>query len=165
MPYRLPSQHLNTQDSIQHRLSYLKGKVESISEMTKFLIEETRRNDMLCTEVIAKRQCQCNNDFDKKSVQEGNNELQKRVTELERIVISGILKPNQTSSDRKIKDFKLLLMMKRSLNNSDRHLHEKRKNANCDDETQNHQPTAKIKVRKKGKQYQRPHDHQTIAII
>ena len=64
---RLPSQHLNTQDSIQQRLSYLEGKVESISEMFKFLIKEKRRNDMLFTEIIAKRQCQCNNDFEKKA--------------------------------------------------------------------------------------------------
>ena len=62
---RLPSQHLNTQDSTQDRLSYLEGKVESINEMCKFLMEEKRRNDILFTEVIAKRQCQCSNDFEK----------------------------------------------------------------------------------------------------
>ena len=64
---RLPSQHLNTQDSTQHRLSYLEGKVKSINEMLKFLIEEKRRNDILFTKVIAKLQCQCNNDFEKKA--------------------------------------------------------------------------------------------------
>ena len=84
MPYdattpqtRLPSQHLKTQDSTQHRLSYLEGKVERIN---KFLMEEKRRNDLLFTGVIAKRQCQCDNDFEKKSLQEENNQLQKRVT-------------------------------------------------------------------------------------
>ena len=56
---RLPSQHLNTQDSTQHRLSYFEGKVESIYEMFKFLMEGKRRNDILFTRVIAKRQCQC----------------------------------------------------------------------------------------------------------
>ena len=80
---RLPSQHLKSQeDSTQHRLSYLKGKVESINEMFKFLMEEKRRNDLLFTGVIAKQQCQCDNDVEKKSLQEENNQLQKRVTEL-----------------------------------------------------------------------------------
>ena len=51
---RLPSQHLKTHDSTQHRLSYLEGKVESINEMFKFLMEEKRRNDLLFTGVIAK---------------------------------------------------------------------------------------------------------------
>ena len=41
---RLPSQHLKTQDSTQHRLAYLKGKVESINEMFKFLMEEKSDN-------------------------------------------------------------------------------------------------------------------------
>ena len=79
---RLPSRHQNTQDSTQHRLSYLEGKVESINEMFKFIMEEKRRNGILFTEVIAQRQCQCNNDFDKKSLQEENNQLQKPATEL-----------------------------------------------------------------------------------
>ena len=63
---RLPFQHLKTQDSTQHKPSYLEGKVESNNEMFKFLMEEKRRNDLLFTGVIAKRQCQCDNDFEKK---------------------------------------------------------------------------------------------------
>ena len=83
---------------------------------------------MLFTEVIAKRQCQCNNDFRKKSFQEENNQLQKCVTELERIVIFGDFKAKRNIiRDRKIKDFKLLLTMKRSLNNSDQRLHKETK--------------------------------------
>ena len=59
-------------------------------------MEEERRNDLIFTKVIAKRQCQCDNGFEKKSLQEENNQLQKHVTELERIVISGDfkVKPN-----------------------------------------------------------------------
>ena len=104
---RLPSQHLNTQDSTQHRLSYLEGKVESINEMFKFLMEEKRRNDILFTEVIAKPQCQCNNDFEKKSLQEENNQLQKRVTELEMIVISGDFKAKPNIIRQKDKRFQV----------------------------------------------------------
>ena len=49
-----PPHQLKTQDSTQYRLSYLEGKVESISEMFKILMEEKRRNDLLFTGVIAK---------------------------------------------------------------------------------------------------------------
>ena len=41
--------------------------------------------------------------------------------------------------------------MKGSLNNSDKRLHKEKKNANCDAETRNHQPNARLKARKHGK--------------
>ena len=135
MPYdattpqtRLPSQHLKTQDSTQHRLSYLEGKVESISEIFKFLMEEKRRNDSLFTGVITKRPCQCDNDFEKKSLQEENNLLQKRVTELERIVISGDFKAKPNIIRQKDKRSQVSVDDEEvTLNNSDKRLHKEKK--------------------------------------
>ena len=46
-----------------------------------------------------------NNDFDKKSLQEENNQLQKCVTELERIVIYGDLKAKPNIIRQKDKRF------------------------------------------------------------
>ena len=104
---RLPSQHLKTQDSTHDRLSYLEGKVESINKMFKFLMEEKRRNDLLFTGVIAKPQCHCDNDFEKKSLQEENNQFQKRVTEFERIAISGDFKAKPNIIRQKDKRFQV----------------------------------------------------------
>ena len=163
---RLPSQHLKTQDSTQHRLSYLEGKVESINEMFKFLMEEKRRNDLIFTGVIAKRQCQCDNDFEKKSLQEENNQLQKRVTELERIVISGDFKAKPNIIRQKDKRSQVSVDDEEVTEQFRQTPTQREKNANCYAETRNHQPNARLKAKKNmRKQHRRHHDHLTIAII
>ena len=144
---RLPSQHLKTQDSTQHRLSYLEGIAESISEMFKFLTEEKRRNDLLFTGVIAMRQCQCDNDFEKKSLQEENNQLQMRVTELERIVISGDFKAKPNIIRKKDKRAQVSVDDEEVTEQFRQTPTQREKNA----ETRNHQPNARLKARKYGK--------------
>ena len=148
---RLPSQHLKTQDSTQHRLSYLEGKVESIDEMCKFLMEEKRRNDLLFTGVIAKRQCQCDNDFEKKSLQEENDQLQKRVTELERIVICGDFKAKPNIIRQKDKRFQVSVDDGEVTEQLRQTPTQREKSATCGAETRNHQPNARLKARKHGK--------------
>ena len=151
---RLPSQHLKTQDSTQDRLSYLEGKVESINEMFKFLMEEERRNDSLFTGVIAKRQCQCDNDFEKKSLQEENNQLQKRVTEFERIIISGDSKAKPNISRQKDKRFQVSVDDEEVTEQFRQTPTQREENANyCDVETLNHQPNARLKAKNMGKQH------------
>ena len=142
--------------------SRLEGKVESINEMFKLLIEEKRRNDILFTEVIAKRQCQFNNDFEK-SLQEENNQLQKRVTELERIVVSGDFKVKPNISGQKDKRFQASVDDEKVTKHFRPTPTQRDKNANCDTETRNHQPNARLKVRKNGKTTSKtPHCHQII---
>ena len=147
----VPYDATTPQDSIQHRRSYLDGKVESISEMFKFLIEEKRRNDMLFAEVIAERQCQCNNDFEKKSLQKENNQLQKRVTELERIVIFGDFKAKPNIIRQKDKRFQASVDDEEVTEQFRPTPTQIDKNTNCDAETRNHQPNARLTVRKNGK--------------
>ena len=95
--------------------------------MFKFLMEEKRRNDLLFTGVTAKRQCQCDNDFEKKSLQEENNQLQKRVTELERIVISGDFKAKPNIIRQKDKRSQVSVDDEEGTDNSDKRLHKEKK--------------------------------------
>ena len=99
----------------------------------------------------------------KKKFTRRNNQLQKRITKPEKIVISGDFKAKPNIIRQKDKRFQVSVDDKQFRQTPT----QRDKNANCDAETRNHQPNARLKARKHGKTTSKaprpPNNHNNLA--
>ena len=79
--------YLKLEDSMQQRMSYLEGKIESFCDFFKF--------------TQARQPYQSDNDPEKKKLQEENNYLKQRIIELEKVLLSTDMKARPNIIQRK----------------------------------------------------------------